>query len=77
MKDILNTCPAKNPPRDYLMEEFKLYLCNNNSLFAIEIQLKTNVTATNAPNLWSYSHIIMGSLNRAIMHQKATAGDLC
>ena len=77
MKDILNTCPIKNPPKDYLKEEFKLCLCNTNSLFSIENLLQTIVTATSAPNLWSYPDITVASLNHTIMDQMETTGGLC
>ena len=81
VQDILNTRAIKNSSKyflkkkslkDCLIVRLKLYLYNNNSVFANENLLQTNITAISAPNSFSYADIAVTSIDQAIMEQKET-----
>ena len=61
VQDIPNTRAIKKPSTDCLIEGLKLYLYNNNSVFANKNLLQTNGTATGAPNSCSYADIAVAS----------------
>ena len=56
----------KKSSTEYVLERLQICLCNNNSLFDKNHLLRTNNTATGAPNSCSYSDIAINRLKRFI-----------
>ena len=65
---------TKFPSIECIIKGLKMCLYHNNSIFAGVNLLQTNAKAKRA-NLCSYSDIAVGSIDSAIMDQKATCFD--
>ena len=70
-----NIQETKLPSTEYIIEGLNICLYHNHSIFAALNLLQTNGTATGAPNLWSYADIAVGSIDNAVLGQKATSFD--
>ena len=73
VRSLLDSRSSKNSWSEYIMGEREICLLNNNSAFANIHLLKTNDTATGAPNSCSYSDIaISRHLYKIINEKRAT-----
>ena len=70
--NILEKREEKKPSTDCIIEGLKICLKNSNSVFAGELLLQTNGTATGAPNSCSYADIAVEPIDNVIFDEMKT-----